>query len=172
MATAMLTVRYCDRCLTEKDEQVPADAMPDVQGMNLDLCAEHAAPLMEALAVYERYGAKGDRTMRAPLQLTPSGKRRRGQGDLTCPGCGRTGYLNRGSLSAHVRQTHDTSLSVLEGRPADVVCDDCGQTSSPPSRGWGCTSGSTRGTTQPGTGQRSGQPGSLPSQQAAAARSW
>lgn len=127
----MVTLTWCDWHLTEKDEEVPATAMPEFEGMGLDLCEPCAGQVAAMRAFYELYGSKGSRTMRVPrskLQVAAAGAMVEKRGQVLCPspGCGKT-YKNRGSLGAHVRQDHATTLPLLEGKPATEVCETCGQ---------------------------------------------
>ena len=103
----------------------------NLKGMALDLCDDCAAQVVAMRLFYELYGSKGPRTMRPPrsrLQVAAAGAQAEKQGRVMCPspGCGKT-YKNRGSVGAHVRQDHDTTLPILEGKPATETCSDCGQ---------------------------------------------
>jgi len=133
VATALVTLTWCDRHLSDKDEEVPATPMPDVQGYGLDLCEECAEPLLAQLALYQRYGAKGDRTPKpskrtaaavaaaAPVETTRAGK----PAAHTCPGCQHL-FTSRASLAAHARKDHGKSLPELEGKPVPFKCDQRG----------------------------------------------
>lgn len=131
----MVTLTWCDRHLIEKDEEVPASSMPEIQGANLDLCDDCAGPLMEALALYEQYGSKGKRTPKlatvrkraeAAAAAVPA-KARPVPGGLACPDPDCDSVLtNRQSLGAHARQIHSKTLGELEGKPIAHVCPDCG----------------------------------------------
>jgi hypothetical protein len=147
VAIALITLTWCDRHLSEKDEEVPAGPMPAwADGLNVDLCPECAAPYVEARKLAEEYGSKGDRTS-SPQKRTraktaapapaPTGKvTSRGlPATHICPAkdCG-AGLSSRPSLAAHARQTHKTSLPALEGKPATYKCDQrgCGRAFSSP----------------------------------------
>lgn len=138
MATAMVTLTWCDRHLTDKDEEVPGSSMPPVNGAQLDLCDECALPLMEALALYERYGSKGKRTpqlaavkRRAAAPQKPARPDQTPvEGGLPCPQPDCESVLkNRSSLGAHARQDHGVTLGELEGKPITHTCDvkGCGK---------------------------------------------
>lgn len=131
----MVTLTWCDRHLADKDEQVPASAMPEIQGAQLDLCDDCAAPLLEVLALYETYGSKGQRTpklasVRKRAAAAP-GKPASAQpvpGGLPCPKALCDSVLvDRASLGAHARQTHGVTLGELEGRPVTHTCEECGR---------------------------------------------
>lgn len=133
MATAMVTLTWCDRHLSDKDEEVPATAMPEIQGAQLDLCDDCAAPLMEALALYEAYGSKGQRTPKlASVRKRAAAPRARADsvpaaGGLPCPKALCDSVLrNRASLGAHARQNHGMTLGQLEGKPVAFTCETCG----------------------------------------------
>ena len=122
MAKAMVTLTWCDIHL-ELDEQVPGQPMPELDGYQLDLCAICAEPIAAARKLYQDYGSKGARTIRPPKgsvqQLAAV------EPTHACPVCQKH-YKNRGSLAAHVRTQHETSLQVVEGKPATVPCETCG----------------------------------------------
>lgn len=125
MATAMVTLRWCDKHLTEKDEEVPADPMPAwADGWQVDLCTECAGPIIAARELTETYGAKGERTP----QMVKRPKVRPDQASYPCPaeGCGSV-LSNRSSLGAHARQKHGVTIGELEGRELTHTCPDCGQ---------------------------------------------
>lgn len=126
MAKALITLTWCDRHLTDKDEEVPASPMPEMQGWNLDLCSDCSAPLLESLALYERYGAKGKRTPQMTTRPVPKRPDKGAEGPFPCPaeGCGSV-LANRDSLGSHVRQIHGKSVGELEGQPLDHQCPDC-----------------------------------------------
>ena len=131
MARAMVTLTWCDQCLEDDDQETPAAPMPELEGIGVDLCEAHAAPVVALRELYQHYGSKGPRTMRAPrsrLQVAAAGAMAETQGRVMCPGpgCGKL-YKNRGSLGAHVRSDHHTTLPLLEGKPATETCPDCGQ---------------------------------------------
>ena len=137
MAKAMVTLTWCDRCLTDNDTETPARPMPEVQGMNLDLCDGCAAPLLEALAMYERYGARGKRTPTLAAVTKRKAAAKPGK-DATvvpanavetfiCPDAGCGAVLgSRQSLGAHARQIHHVTLGELEGKPIIETCAECG----------------------------------------------
>lgn len=152
MATALVTLIWCDWHLAEKDEEVPATEMPPFgDGLRLDLCKECAEPVLAVHALYERFGSKGDRTPKPPRNLraalarqgktsTQKDARAIAEGAPTtsrglaalhpCPAPDCDSVLgSRQSLAAHARNTHHSSLPVLEGKPTPYACDqpDCGK---------------------------------------------
>jgi C2H2 type zinc finger protein len=128
MAKALITLTWCDRHLTEKDEEVPAEPMPEwADGWGVDLCAECATPVHEVMALYQRYGAKGKRTPQMTTRPAPKRPDRQTEGPFTCPqeGCGAV-LATRGSLGAHGRQIHGVSLGELLGQPLNHKCPEKG----------------------------------------------
>lgn len=132
MAIALITLTWCDRHLADKDEEVPAEPMPVLDGYGLDLCSECAAPILEVLAAYEKYGSKGDRTPRPPRKIkrpTPAKAVAAASAPMSdshvCPEC-EGSYASRQSLASHTRNVHDKSLAELEGRPTPYHCS-CGK---------------------------------------------
>jgi hypothetical protein len=125
MATAMITLTFCDVCLSEKDLEVPGQAY-DQGGYQIDACDEHSAPLVEAQKLAEAYGSKGKRT---PTISVPrmTGSQAVGAEGMACPvpGCGSV-LTGRQSLGAHVRQQHGMTLGEAEGRPIVATCEICG----------------------------------------------
>ena len=132
MATAMVTLTWCDRHLTDTDEEVPGDAMPPwADGLAVDLCPECAAPVLAARELAEHYGAIGKRTPevvkgRRPLVPSSRADAQPVAGGLACPDCGAK-LSNRQSLGSHARNIHGKSLGELEGKPLNYVCPTCQQ---------------------------------------------
>lgn len=127
MARAMITLTWCDWCLTEKDLETPATAMPELDGFQVDLCEEHAAPFREARQLAEHYGSKGKRTPSLATPAKVSAREALGIDPLRCPvpDCGdEKGFSGRQSLSTHVRQTHGISLGEAEGKPIVARCEE------------------------------------------------
>ena len=133
MAIALIQLTWCDRHLQEKNEEVPAEPMPDWGGFNLDLCADCRAPIDEAMALYTEYGSKGKRTKapKAVARVIPSDPQ---PGDHRCPqpGCEGLSFATRESLGAHGRQLHNMSIGELLGLPLPFTCDECGRKFSSP----------------------------------------
>src|SRR5262245_40650659 len=128
MAKALITLTWCDRHLTEKDEEVPAEPMPEwADKWQVDLCAECAVVVLEARALYEQYGAKGKRTAEVTTKPVPRRPDQAADGPYTCPqkGCGSV-LVNKQSLGAHARQTHGMTVGELLGQPLKFKCD-CGR---------------------------------------------
>jgi hypothetical protein len=120
----MVTLTWCDQCLAEKDEEVQAASMPPYDGMQVDLCSEHAAPVMAARNVYATYGSTGSRHTLRPSTVQKAGK----AGAATCPQAGCGAVLNgRQSLAAHARQIHGMTIGQLEGKAITHPCTypDC-----------------------------------------------
>lgn len=51
--------------------------------------------------------------------------------DRTCPKCGKV-LKNPGSMRAHVRSQHGTTVSALTGTKGEFVCPDCGDSFTKP----------------------------------------
>lgn len=130
MATALVTLTWCDKHLAEKDEEVPAVPMPEWSGLNVDLCEKCAEPILVARALYTDYGSKGQRTPKPPRRrnaraavATPEAAT---DPPHVCPECGNTlGF--RHTLVQHVRNVHGKYLLEMEGKPLPYECDTCGR---------------------------------------------
>jgi hypothetical protein len=137
MATAMVTLTWCDWHLTEKDTEEPAQRYT-WGDLTVDLCEDCAAPIAQALALFTDYGAKGKRTPQlaavrrrarkaSPQATAPTPSVKAADGTYACPDPGCDSVLkSRQSLGAHARQIHGKSLGELEGRPITHTCDECG----------------------------------------------
>lgn len=122
MAKAMITLTWCDYCLTEKDLEIPAQEF-QVGGFQVDLCEEHALPLVESQKLAETYGSKGKRT---PTLAGPPPTARVDQLPCPVPGCGKA-YGGRASLGAHVRAAHGITVGEAEGKPIVARCEEHNQ---------------------------------------------
>ncbi len=144
MATALVTLTWCDQHLAEKDEEIPATTMPPwADGLSVDLCDECAAPVLAARALAEHYGSKTDRTPKPPKRVRAAARRngastaerpadwdgratRSGKPALYgCPKCD-GGFASRQSLAAHARNVHDLTLGELEGKATPHKCSEPG----------------------------------------------
>jgi len=128
MAKAMITLTWCDYCLTEKDLEIPAQGF-QVGDFQVDLCEEHALPLLESQKLAETYGSKGKRTPTlAGPPPKPTAREALGIDPLACPvpGCGKS-FGGRQSLGAHTRTEHGISLGEAEGKPIVARCEEHSQ---------------------------------------------
>jgi uncharacterized C2H2 Zn-finger protein len=137
MARELVIQSWCDVCLAADTKTAVTVSevvrLGTAAAVQLDLCADHAAPVV-AVRELLTYGTPPDDT-------PPPAAR-----DDTCPICGRN-YLNRGSLTAHVRQVHHTTMSAVRGKPAAAVtCPVCGRTFAA-NQGLASHVGSSHGTT-------------------------
>lgn len=116
MAKEQVILTWCDRHLSEKDEQVKGDTYTWGK-QNVDLCEECAGPLVEARQLFDTFGAVGSRT-KAP-------KKQSGEVDPhTCPVCGMVAK-NRSALGSHGRSQHSMSIGEMEGKELPYTCDVC-----------------------------------------------
>lgn len=150
MAREVILRTWCDICLNEDDLQEEGVELaplhlPELGGNKrrvLALCEVHRKgiyqPLLEAL---EEHGQMVDEDgnptgPRGPYKKKQGGAQAQAnatQGSLTCPaeGCDHISP-NRSALSSHVRNMHDTTLSVLQGLDTPYQCPECGLKSSRP----------------------------------------
>jgi hypothetical protein len=125
MTRELTIVGACDLC------HAPAPHMHTfaIDGLTreIDLCEQHwsdlaLSDLADTLTEHGRRPAKTSDD--APEVKRIPGERPRDP--QTCPICG-TISKNRGSLSAHLRSAHQTSLGVLAGRYEPTPCPECGK---------------------------------------------
>jgi hypothetical protein len=132
MAKQVVTTVYewCDLHLGEDDKQLEAELSETLTfgrlTRNLALCPEcRETPktFVEWIEAFRQYGSKPDAEL-ATAPLRPHARAAAQQsGDLNfCPveSCPRheRPYDSRTGLRDHVRKVHDTTLGVLEGKPA------------------------------------------------------
>ena len=120
-------VIFCD-VHQARDEDVPGKsydlALRPVAGSftfaTVDLCDACAKPLLDVFAEMVEAGREfvGEVSTGKALGRPPKPK--------TCPVCSQE-FANRGSVSAHVRNVHGTSLSEIEGRSDGLPCPHCDQ---------------------------------------------
>jgi len=124
MAKAMITLTWCDKHLTDKDEEVPAEQF-EWNGRHVDLCGDCATPLLEVQAIFTEYGSTGKRTptmQTRTVQKAVAGNRV--SDPQGCPICGKT-YKNRDTLGTHAREQHGKTLAEIDGKPLDHKCRWC-----------------------------------------------
>lgn len=146
MAREVIVRTWCDPCLAndvqEEGTELPPLTLPGLTGNKrrvLALCDVHRKevyqPLLELL---EEHGQMVDDEgnpsgPRGPYKTRGASQGNSTQGSLTCPaeGCDHTSP-NRSALSSHVRNMHDTTLSVLQGLDTPFECPECGLKSARP----------------------------------------
>lgn len=125
MAKAMVTLTFCDVCLAEKDLEVTGQAY-ELGGYGVDLCPEHALPLVESTTLAQTYGSKGKRTPTIAMPRHTASQALGAEGTpCPIPDCGSV-LGGRQSLGAHVRQQHGMTLGEAEGKPILATCETCG----------------------------------------------
>ena len=122
MATQIITRQLCDFC--QADDLETADAERLTISLNgttweIDACKRHGEPLHQLADTLAELGRKVPSTKRtARADGTETDER------VPCPMCGKS-LKNRSSLTSHMRQMHETTLSEHEGEAADFPCPDC-----------------------------------------------
>lgn len=137
---AQVIETYCDGCLVD-GQKVPAKTYRASVGVvgtkhptyDIDLCDDHAKPLVVMLEAFEESGrvvggkrGRPSKVLASPNQASsPSSVSR----DLSrCPvdGCGYTGQGTKSALSSHLRSAHDTTIAAAFGEELPFACDVCG----------------------------------------------
>jgi predicted RNA-binding Zn-ribbon protein involved in translation (DUF1610 family) len=149
MARQVIVKTWCDPCLEQsvdtEGEELPPLKLPELPGRArvLALCEVHRKelydPLVEALReLGQTVDAEGNPAgARGPLKKTPMEPAITGPsstpssaelGPTTCPDCFKE-LKSLGSLQAHVRHVHNTTLRELQGHPKGegFACPECGQ---------------------------------------------
>jgi hypothetical protein len=142
MAREVIVKTWCDPCLAEdvneEGTELAPILLPELGGTKprvVAVCEVHRKelyqPLLDLLA---EHGQMVDEDGN-PTGPRGSYKKRANstQGPLTCPaeGCDHSSP-NRSALSSHVRNMHDTTLSVLQGEETPYECPECGLKSARP----------------------------------------
>lgn len=142
MATELITRIWCDRHLSEKDEQVtgrswallvsgpeqPAQRTP----RTVDLCEDCAQDLGLAAVrdLIDEYGLDGSghrgKPKGAASRAAAPAPARTAESEISCPDCDHVA-ASRSNLAAHGRRAHGKTIAELLGEPTPFVCPVCGQ---------------------------------------------
>lgn len=136
MARELVINEYCDECLGTTGERTPATRTETItlaRGLTRELatCDAHAGPYDALVIQLQSYGQAPTAAPNVPTAGRASSN---GSGpDYRCVIC-QGKYASRGSLQAHVRKFHDTTLSVLEGKATGraFTCPECDYTAANP----------------------------------------
>lgn len=127
MAVELVRHLWCDLCLTE-DVNKPGDTYRIGIGeltRVLDLCEEHAEPVLTLKALLSEHGRKLDGTAPKPTTQLRVVASEDGRERVKCPGCEWTGLQQ--SLYSHAQSAHGVSLGELRGEKPQHPCPYCGK---------------------------------------------
>lgn len=133
MAREIIVHLWCDPCLAEdqrvEGQELPPLVLPEVPGNRprvAAVCERHRKELYQPLIdLLTEHGQALDEDGNPTGPRGGSYGKAKGDKAMTCPECGHTSP-NKGALSSHVRNMHDTTLAELLGE-ATLPCPECGQ---------------------------------------------
>lgn len=103
MAEQVVIKVWCDVCQTDTDTKTEGGPY-NVNGLRVDLCPEHAQPVVDVLEMVKSYGRKPQKVPdKAPAPRMVAGRENR-ETPLACPECGRH-FIGPQGLAAH-RRSH------------------------------------------------------------------